>query len=754
MKLRLFSILFFVVSMPVPAQSTTHYAYGDFISTGLGATSGQSYLNLLATAEGATLLDFAAGNATACSVAAGQVFANSLPTTYNNSIFTVLVGANDAYTHGAGASEANFNTCQQAALSWLALPAQYKVTAQSASCVKTGNWQVFGPLPQSEMFSQSNGATMSCQITTNGGPLYIYSWLADTNGGQFSYSVDGGSSASVNNYSAAQIGGTDGQGILLTRVSGLSAATHTVLFRVTSSSSGANSVMIFGLGSPAPAGTTGQPTVYVGGLPYQENNTQSADTSAYNSDVISDVAALSADGLNVKFVNVRNYLQGTSTDMTSTLVPNNTGHQELETAFAAAESLTSSTTTPTPTPTPTTTTTSTPITIVQGTDPTGSADSTAAFKTAIAATASGTIAFAPGTYTISSTLVLTRNQQLAGGGAKGSVLICTMVATPCVVVGDTAYGPNNYGISTLRDFTLMGQSTTAAGTIGVYLGGDPAGAYSSPSAFADFVNIQSVRITGFYAGLQMGNNAYANKIERSAIFGNNNGIYYPPGLSNSGEAEAISDSSIFNNSGVGINLPGGGEWFMKGSSFDYNGIAGIWSGGYLYFSQCHFEEPAAPILSVTGGYSQVVIRDSEFLVQNTSGTSTDIFNFAGPGLSLTLSHLSLYSNYTIPAMMNFQGNVTGSITDITAGNIAALGNTVYSNPNFWTVNTPWNPGVMAGSIRYTPVTLGSLGACNSTAEGTLAAITDAQSQTVGVPVSGGGSYHVMAYCNGTSWTVR
>jgi hypothetical protein len=120
-------------------------------------------LNLLATAEGATLLDFAAGNATACSVAAGQVFANSLPTTYNNSIFTVLVGANDAYTHGAGASEANFNTCQQAALSWLALPAQYKVTAQSASCVKTGNWQVFGPLPQSEMFSQSNGATILSQ---------------------------------------------------------------------------------------------------------------------------------------------------------------------------------------------------------------------------------------------------------------------------------------------------------------------------------------------------------------------------------------------------------------------------------------------------------------------------------------------------------------------------------------------------------------------------------------------------------------
>jgi len=48
----------------------------------------------------------------------------------------------------------------------------------------------------------------------------------------------------------------------------------------------------------------------------------------------------------------------------------------------------------------------------------------------------------------------------------------------------------------------------------------------------------------------------------------------------------------------------------------------------------------------------------------------------------------------------------------------------------------------------------SLPTCNSRAEGTVAGVSDAASATFNAAVRGGGSNHVLAYCNGTGWTVH
>jgi len=51
-------------------------------------------------------------------------------------------------------------------------------------------------------------------------------------------------------------------------------------------------------------------------------------------------------------------------------------------------------------------------------------------------------------------------------------------------------------------------------------------------------------------------------------------------------------------------------------------------------------------------------------------------------------------------------------------------------------------------------TYSALGTCSSTLEGQMAAIKDANYNTWGHTItSGGGSDHVLVYCDGTSWTV-
>lgn len=61
------------------------------------------------------------------------------------------------------------------------------------------------------------------------------------------------------------------------------------------------------------------------------------------------------------------------------------------------------------------------------------------------------------------------------------------------------------------------------------------------------------------------------------------------------------------------------------------------------------------------------------------------------------------------------------------------------------------------AIRLAPLTYSALTAlvtCDSTVEGVVASVSDSGSATFNALLSGGGSNHVMAYCNGTNWTVH
>jgi hypothetical protein len=56
-------------------------------------------------------------------------------------------------------------------------------------------------------------------------------------------------------------------------------------------------------------------------------------------------------------------------------------------------------------------------------------------------------------------------------------------------------------------------------------------------------------------------------------------------------------------------------------------------------------------------------------------------------------------------------------------------------------------------LRTTPVPFSSLPSCAAGTEGSTASVTDSSTDTWGTTISGGSTNHVLAYCNGTAWTV-
>lgn len=56
-------------------------------------------------------------------------------------------------------------------------------------------------------------------------------------------------------------------------------------------------------------------------------------------------------------------------------------------------------------------------------------------------------------------------------------------------------------------------------------------------------------------------------------------------------------------------------------------------------------------------------------------------------------------------------------------------------------------------VQTTSVPFSQLPACNSSAEGDMRAVLDSSSNAWGAPISGNGSNHVLAYCDGGQWTV-
>jgi Pectate lyase superfamily protein len=324
-----------------------------------------------------------------------------------------------------------------------------------------------------------------------------------------------------------------------------------------------------------------------------------------------------------------------------------------------------------------------------GADASGQADSTAAFAKCIKAVPDGDIWIPAGTYKIAGSIVKSRNQNLIGVGSKASILLCQSTTAPCVIVGDTTGGVNNYSDSRLQDLTIQGPGTNNS-SIGVFLGGDPAGRISSSNAFADSASLVNVRILGFNHGIEWGNNAWFNKLTRTLVFANAVGLYVPAGVSNSGENIGLTDSAIFNNTEYGLEDNGDFEWMLSGTSFDYNGTAVEFLGSTIHAVNCHFEQNGGQVFFQPYGYADLSIKDSEILVQAGSGSDTYVLSTWPQYLNISIDNVSVWSNHPIQYFMRVQGTVTGTIT-----NLYGNGNTMIGALS----NTPSQAVLSGSSIR-------------------------------------------------------
>ena len=317
-------------------------AYGDHNTLAPNTPPpGSDYGTLISTDMGSGYTNNGIDQTLTCdSLDAGLIYEQQ-PGNTGNPLYVFLPSNGDP-SYGGGSSTPHLNdvsNCYNAALSWIGVPSQYKVIAQNSSCVQTGTWtndSAFGGALG--VTSHTSGSTLTCTITSYGGPLYAWYRLHNNDGGTFTYAVDGGSTTSVNTAPLLSptgdgLGDNFAEGLI--RVPSVSAGSHTITINVTSSTNTSNNVYILGVGT-APNVTYygGGPTIFAGGMPYQQNNINSTISAAYDAAFEADAALLQADGLSTNFVNIKNYMNYTS-DLTNTLDISTSGEGHIRDAFEA-----------------------------------------------------------------------------------------------------------------------------------------------------------------------------------------------------------------------------------------------------------------------------------------------------------------------------------------------------------------------------------------------------------------------------------
>jgi lysophospholipase L1-like esterase len=324
-----------------------YFALGDFITDGatLSNPSQQAYPALVSREKNAPLTNLANAGDQACDVPARQIFPNDIsPTQASHPTYSVLIGVNDVDNQGEGAYEQVFAECHQAALAWLALPAEGKILAGSAGFVADGPGQIDTTNGWNAWATQGQGSTVSFTITmATSGPLYAWPLIDDASTATYAYALDGVETGTSTVQTTPQIATKNGttRSLGFLRWPWVPAGQHTITFIQTSS--GTSGVSVVGIGAPSalPAGQL--PAVLAGTIPYQLHTGQNlgcqatdAPCLAYNGDILADVNMFAGDGLNVLLFDTRQYLQGTSAEMSDAVHPNAKGQEKLSEAVQAA----------------------------------------------------------------------------------------------------------------------------------------------------------------------------------------------------------------------------------------------------------------------------------------------------------------------------------------------------------------------------------------------------------------------------------
>jgi hypothetical protein len=150
--------------------------------------------------------------------------------------------------------------------------------------------------------------------------------------------------------------------------------------------------------------------------------------------------------------------------------------------------------------------------------------------------------------------------------------------------------------------------------------------------------------------------------------------------------------------------------------------------------------------NLTGIFAGLVVQPAT--TAGATGTLTradgvrSVLQLAAPGMTVTYA-TALFG------FINATGPVTNSTNLLLGTQTPVTGNYSIYSASTW--DSYFAGSLVGSSIRGTAVVFASLPA--SPVEGMLVTVTDSNTNTIGATIAGGGANHVLAYYNGTNWTV-
>ncbi len=188
----------------------------------------------------------------------------------------------------------------------------------------------------------------------------------------------------------------------------------------------------------------------------------------------------------------------------------------------------------------------------------------------------------------------------------------------------------------------------------------------------------------------------------------------------------------------------------NGSSLNFKGTHSTSSSLFGNYGYAEMDDTATMTTTVATGYLSGV--DGEFGNYSTTtlpvATGLSCSHGTGTGATTTLAAC---------ALIDVPWDTTG--TETAAVGVEILNQTFPGTAiaNNWAVryHAPnGDSGIRADGLHTSMVsTFANLPTCNSAAEGGQQAVTNSNTNTWGATISGTGANHVLAYCDGTNWTV-
>lgn len=382
-----------------------------------------------------------------------------------------------------------------------------------------------------------------------------------------------------------------------------------------------------------------------------------------------------------------------------------------------------------------------------GADPTGVADSTAALNAAFSAASNATRYIPAGVYKISNTLNIDTRYKVEGIPGTETGPYSTIIQATAGLTGTMAKIVSTYAQTSVVLGGMEGLffDCSAHASVGALYGGDAVlTVYGYRTTDTVFHNCTT-------AGAQVGANAWLLSWFNVGFQGNGGDGLQVLDQTNEGENLNCYGCTFSNNTGNGLTMGAASlaqhDFHCHSCSFDSNGGWQIKNqsvssgdslvdllGSYIFAHQKYISNFGR--MTVVGNFfndgsssgTLGYLIDNEGLLNGFGGRWTN----SGTGAYFNPAQTGITNCIAIPVIPN---NNCNSWMDGNSGNVLFAGTTVFS-------------------LLITPQNFSVLPACSSALEGTTRPVKDSSTATFNATVTGGGTNHIVAYCNGTNWVAH